>query len=69
MPIQLVGHCVKRFSEYAGNWPYNSRPIPMRCEPCPGNTATVFPTDAARPITTPGAGSPLATLSNPAINA
>ncbi|COW47147.1 Uncharacterised protein [Mycobacterium tuberculosis] len=28
-----------------GNSPYNSRPIPMRCAPCPGNTTTVLPTD------------------------
>ena len=34
-------------SANTGNWPYNSRPIPIHCEPCPGNTTTVLPTDAA----------------------
>ncbi|ONK14923.1 hypothetical protein STBA_57330 [Streptomyces sp. MP131-18] len=46
----------------------NSRPIPTHCEPCPGNTNTVFPTPAGAtaPLTTPGAGWSVATAASPA---
>ncbi|CKN19464.1 Uncharacterised protein [Mycobacterium tuberculosis] len=47
--------------------PYNCRPIPSHCDPCPGNTNTVLPTDRARPTTTPAPGSPAANPANPAI--
>src|SRR5271157_1187142 len=46
----------------------NCAPIPTHCEPCPGNTITVCPTDWARPTTTPTPAHPSANPDNPANN-
>ena len=39
--------------------------MPTHCEPWPGNTNTVLPTDRARPATTPAPGSPPANSAKP----